>query len=177
MKNTLHTLYICILLCLDLVSKYVFYDLQLFSEYVLFSPALNVWVAWSMPMPQLVTILLSAGVMIYICYLLYTRSYIQVMHDVVWWQELSEREEKSIYTDMWSKTLYIEMALIMLLAWWLWNLVDRIYIWWVRDFIDINIWYLSGLWRPIFNMADIYITFWAIVLVLFVWFGSHATQS
>lgn len=49
--------------------------------------------------------------------------------------------------------------LIVILAWSLWNLFDRIFLGYVRDFISI--------WNfPIFNFADICITLWAILFLI-----------
>lgn len=48
---------------------------------------------------------------------------------------------------------------VLLLAWALGNLIDRVNLGWVRDFIDFH-------YRPIFNLADVFVT---IGVVLVVW--------
>lgn len=52
-----------------------------------------------------------------------------------------------------------ENILILILAWSLWNLFDRIFFWYVRDFVSISSF-------PVFNFADICITLWAILFLL-----------
>lgn len=47
---------------------------------------------------------------------------------------------------------------VLLVAWTIWNLVDRLFLWWVRDFIDFHFW-------PVFNFADMYLTFAVIVII------------
>ncbi len=47
-----------------------------------------------------------------------------------------------------------------LVAWTIWNLIDRVLLWGVRDFI--NIWFFNF---PIFNFADILLTVWIIGLI------------
>lgn len=45
------------------------------------------------------------------------------------------------------------------IAWTLGNLIDRIFLWWVRDFISI--------WNfPVFNIADVLLNIWAIVILI-----------
>ncbi len=47
----------------------------------------------------------------------------------------------------------------ILISWTLGNLIDRIFLWWVRDFISI--------WNfPVFNIADILLNIWAIVILI-----------
>lgn len=47
---------------------------------------------------------------------------------------------------------------VLLLAWALWNLFDRIVFWWVRDWVNIQI-------IPVFNLADIFITLWVCIFI------------
>lgn len=53
---------------------------------------------------------------------------------------------------------------VLLLSGTIWNLVDRIFLWWVRDFIDLHYW-------PVFNFADMYLTFAVIIILVreFFW--------
>jgi len=54
----------------------------------------------------------------------------------------------------------------MLIAGTLWNMVDRILLWWVRDFL------MPFNWFPIFNIADILLNMWIIIYIrkeFFTW--------
>jgi len=43
----------------------------------------------------------------------------------------------------------------LLFAWTIWNLIDRVRLWWVRDFLS--------LWNfPVFNLADAFLTCWVV---------------
>jgi lipoprotein signal peptidase len=60
---------------------------------------------------------------------------------------------------LWKKKYFSNIVLIFLLAWTLWNLFVRIFLWGVRDFISI--------WKfPVFNMADVYLTIGVIRLII-----------
>ena len=60
---------------------------------------------------------------------------------------------------LWKKKYLSDIVFIFLLAWTLWNLFDRIFLWGVRDFISI--------WKfPVFNMADVYLTIGVIRLII-----------
>lgn len=52
------------------------------------------------------------------------------------------------------------VSFVFLMSWLLWNLIDRIFLWWVRDFIDLKIW-------PVFNLADVYLTIGVLYLLYF----------
>jgi lipoprotein signal peptidase len=57
-------------------------------------------------------------------------------------------------------------ATIFLIWWTIWNLIDRIFLWWVRDFILIFKRF------PVFNLADTFICTWAFLIIikeLFLW--------
>lgn len=52
-----------------------------------------------------------------------------------------------------------KVVVLLLLAWAIGNLIDRVYLGWVRDFIR--------LWRwPVFNLADVMISWW---VLLYCW--------
>lgn len=52
-----------------------------------------------------------------------------------------------------------KIVILLLLSWAIGNLIDRVILWWVRDFIR--------LWRwPVFNLADIMISWW---VLLYCW--------
>lgn len=57
------------------------------------------------------------------------------------------------------RNIYERHAYICILWWWIWNFIDRRMLGWVRDFIDL--W-----WRPVFNLADVAITVWVIIFIL-----------
>ena len=54
-----------------------------------------------------------------------------------------------------------QISFIFLLSWAVWNLIDRIFLWWVRDFINIQIFNF-----PIFNIADVLLNIWIIILLI-----------
>lgn len=54
-----------------------------------------------------------------------------------------------------------QISFIFLLAGTLWNFIDRIFLWWVRDFINIQVFSF-----PIFNIADVMLSIWIIVLII-----------
>lgn len=54
----------------------------------------------------------------------------------------------------------------LIISWTLWNIYDRIFLWWVRDFI--NIWELPLFWQyPIFNLADAFLFLWVVILLIY----------
>ena len=68
---------------------------------------------------------------------------------------------------IWYKKNYIWKRATIFLIWWtLGNLIDRIFLWWVRDFI------LVFKRFPVFNLADTFICTWAALIIikeLFFW--------
>lgn len=54
-----------------------------------------------------------------------------------------------------------QISFIFLIAGTLWNLIDRVLLWWVRDFINIQIFNF-----PIFNIADVLLNVWIIILII-----------
>lgn len=60
----------------------------------------------------------------------------------------------------WRKKYLWSWITVFLLSGALWNLVDRLFLWWVRDFIDLH-------YRPIFNVADMYLSIAAILLIIY----------
>lgn len=62
---------------------------------------------------------------------------------------------------IWYKKKYIWKRATIFLIWWtLWNLIDRLFLWWVRDFILIFKRF------PIFNLADTFICTWALIVII-----------
>lgn len=117
-----------LLILLDQISKYFFYDKGLFSSRWIIQSAFNTWISRSLPIPQLITIILSTIIIIFVIY-------------------------------YYHKNKISKQATIFLVWWAIWNLIDRIFLWWVRDFISI--------WNrfPIFNIADILVNVWVLIFV------------
>ena len=160
MKKIITYIYILFFLAWDLVSKYVFYNMRIWSERDVLVPLLNTGVARSIPIPQLFTILLTCAMIIVFIY--------------IWKKWL-------LYTYIWitsSRMLYIcNGAMTLLVAGSIGNLYDRIVYNGVRDFISINVWYLWDLWYPIFNIADIYIVIGTLVLMYVVYISDKKKIS
>lgn len=122
------------LLLIDIISKYIFYDLRI-GEYTKFlQPTLNIGIARSIPVPLLITIIISIIVLITLTRLFY-RKYLS-------W----------IITSL-------------LIAGTLGNLIDRIIINGVKDFINIQIFNF-----PIFNVADVLLNIWILLVIIHVIF-------
>lgn len=67
----------------------------------------------------------------------------------------------SVLILIWYKKNYIWKRATIFLIWWtIWNLIDRIFLWWVRDFI------LAFNRFPIFNLADTFICTWAGLIII-----------
>lgn len=128
-KYTLTITLATLLILLDQVSKYFFYNKWLLNHLEIIQPAFNKWISRSLPIPQLITILLTVAI---ICFII--KFYLK--------NKISKR------------------IVIFLIAWALWNLIDRIFLWWVKDFISIFNRF------PIFNFADIFINIWVILLIV-----------
>lgn len=109
-----------LLICIDQLTKYFFYDLWVWSEKIFLEPLLNDWISWWMSMPIIIILFVSV-VCICLFIFLFLRGYLG------------------------------SLEFSLLFAWTIWNLIDRIFLWWVRDFISI--------WSfPVFNFADIFLT-------------------
>jgi signal peptidase II len=57
----------------------------------------------------------------------------------------------------------------ILVAWTLGNLADRVFLWWVRDFISISAF-------PVFNVADVLLNIWIILILVSEFFQNKATK-
>ncbi len=128
-----------LVLFLDIATKYYFVDLEAFStQFIL--PVINRWIAWSIPIALPLIIWLSLLFLWWIVWYYYKKP------QVVAW----------------------ELVWLWLLVWWaLGNLYDRIFLWWVRDFIDVSP--LLSFTRPVFNLADIWITVGLFLLLYYEW--------
>lgn len=56
------------------------------------------------------------------------------------------------------KSYYGLVVSILIISGTIWNLIDRVALFWVRDFIDFKFF-------PIFNFADIYLSVWVFFLI------------
>lgn len=124
-------LYIVALIWIDLVSKYLFYDLELLNN--IFLPVANHGISYSMLSGQTIYI-----IWITLIILIAT-------------------------TYMYQKKIITQLAYILVISWWIWNLVDRLYYWFVRDFIYV------GNRFPVFNVADVLIFFWCLIIFFIIW--------
>jgi signal peptidase II len=100
-------------------------------------------------------------------------------HWVTWWYLLHKGVILAI--SFWALIVFYHLyriryiskiVYVFLMAGTLWNLLDRIVLWGVRDFIDFQFF-------PIFNIADIYLTL-AVVLITYgqyILFRNHSKQS
>lgn len=67
----------------------------------------------------------------------------------------------SVWILIWYKKNYIWKRATIFLIWWtLGNLIDRIFLWWVRDFL------LVFKRFPVFNLADTFICTWAALIII-----------
>lgn len=67
----------------------------------------------------------------------------------------------SVFIIIWYKKNYIWKRATIFLIWWtLGNLIDRIFLWWVRDFILVFNRF------PVFNLADTFICTWAALIII-----------
>lgn len=117
-----------ILLAIDIISKYFFYNKEYLSNLKIINPIMNYWISrWIQANITMVIIIsfLSLFLFLYLFKIKY-----------IW-----------------------EICLSLLLAWTLWNMIDRIFLWWVRDFISISTF-------PIFNISDILLNIWILLILI-----------
>lgn len=118
---------IFLLLIIDLITKYLFFDMELAQN--IFHATFNTGISFGIGIPQSIIQTVTTLFLFLIIYLLFTKK----IHPII-------------------------AALI--LAGGLWNLLDRIFLWWVRDFIRLG-------FGPVFNVADIYINLAVVYYILF----------
>ncbi len=120
-----------LLVIIDQLTKYIFYNKWLFSFCSLFwHHVFNKGFSWWISIFPNYLLIFITVIVLWIFFYLYKKKYI------------------------WPITF------TLLLAGWLGNLIDRIYLWWVRDFITLVNFF------PTFNLADVYITLWAIMIFI-----------
>lgn len=119
-KRTIALLVCLLLIWIDQITKYFFYDLQIWNQISFLSPLLNEWISRWMSLPMLIIIFVSI-----VC---------------IW-----------LFIYLFQKKYLTKLDFALLLAWTIWNLIDRIFLGWVRDFLSFGNF-------PVFNMADTFLT-------------------
>jgi signal peptidase II len=123
---------VLVLIGIDMVSKYFFYNFKYLNDTILIRPVLNKGISRSLPVPFILILLISVlGIWAFI------------------WLFITKKIHRLIAAALISGTTG--------------NLIDRVILWGVRDFININI-----LNFPIFNFADIMLCLgvWTRILVV-----------
>jgi len=134
-KNKLRTSSVLtILIIIDQLSKHFFYDKLFLNDLSIIQPVFNAGISRSIPIPQVVVIVLTFLILWLLVYLYYKKQ-----------------------ISKWST--------IFLIWWAVSNLIDRVFLWWVRDFI------LLFKRFPIFNLADVFINTGVVLIVLKELFG------
>ena len=128
-KKSLTIILTTLLIWLDQISKYFFYDKWFLNNLEIFQSSFNTWISRSLPIPQLITIILTRWVV-------------------------------SFLIRLYSKDKISKRVIIFLVAWALGNLIDRMFLSGVKDFIKLFDRF------PIFNLADIFINIWVILLII-----------
>jgi len=120
--------WIIVLVILDQVSKWLFYDLKFLNDFYFINWVLNKGISWGITFfPYFFVVLLTLFFLVVIFYF--------------WWNKKIDN-----------------LVFVLLFAWALGNLIDRIFLWGVRDFIDLHFW-------PVFNLADVYLTIGVLTLI------------
>ncbi|MCX6823427.1 MAG: signal peptidase II [candidate division SR1 bacterium] len=124
---------IIILLAVDLLSKYFFYNQKTLTNFLI-TPTFNTGVARSLPIPLFLVIIITIGVLI-----------------GIYWIFINKKIGR--------------IFLGFFIAGTLGNLIDRVRLGGVRDFININVFNF-----PIFNVADILLNIGIIGLLVQTFF-------
>lgn len=111
---------ILVLLWLDWWSKYLFYTLKFWEDFLLLNPVFNTGISrWMSANLSIIIVISFVGL--------------------------------GLFYWLWRRKNIDSIGFIFLIAGTLWNLLDRIVLGWVRDFISIGNF-------PVFNLADCYLT-------------------
>lgn len=119
-KRIIAILFCLLLIWIDQLTKYLFYDLEIWSQLFFLEPLLNDWISRWMSMPMVVIFGVSV-----IC---------------IW-----------LFIYLFYKKYLTTVEFALLFAGTIWNLIDRIYLGWVRDFLSFGSF-------PVFNIADAFLT-------------------
>jgi len=119
------------LILIDQLTKYIFFNQDFLSNIKFFSKhVVNQWISWWLQPASNFVLFIVNSLILIFIFWLY-------------------------------KTKQIgKISFILIIAWWIWNLIDRILFNWVRDFITIFNWF------PTFNLADILLTLWFIFIII-----------
>lgn len=124
--------FICDFLSKYFVQKHLSEPIQLLWDFVYFEKYINHGIAFSLPLHWLLLKVITIVLVGAISYYYFFR------------------EERTHSNNIW----------YWFLIWWaLWNAYERIFIWWVTDFIWVK--YFS-----VFNLADSFIFLWILVLII-----------
>lgn len=120
-KKRIIAILVCLLLIwIDQLTKYLFYNLEIWNQVSILEPLLNNGISRWISVPMVVIFSVSV-----IC---------------IW-----------LFIYLFHKKYLTVLDFTLLLAWTLWNLIDRIWLGWVRDFLSF--------WSfPVFNIADSFLT-------------------
>jgi len=100
---------IVFLVIIDQVSKYCFFNLQLFNNNYFITRTLNIGISWWISFIKVdILKIIVWSILIFIIYLYY-------------------------------KKLIPTIPFIFILSWWFWNFIDRLIYSWVRDFINLHL--------------------------------------
>ena len=113
-------MFILLLVWIDQLTKYFFYNQEIWNQIFFLEPVLNDGISRWMSMPMVIIISVSV-ICIWLFIYLFHKKYLTVL----------------------------DFALLM--AGTVWNLIDRIYLWGVRDFLSFGSF-------PVFNIADTFLT-------------------
>lgn len=119
-KRLIAILFTLLLIWIDQLTKYFFYNQEIWSQLFFLEPLLNDGISRWMSMPMVVILIVSI-----IC---------------IW-----------LFSYLFHKKYLTVLDFALLMAGTIWNLIDRIYLGWVRDFLSFGSF-------PVFNVADAFLT-------------------
>ena len=82
-----------------------------------------------------------------------------------------------IYYKRFKENMWMKISLGFILGGALGNLIDRLFIGFVTDFIRIRLWFIHSFWWPNFNIADAGVTVGAIILIIVLFIDSYKTEK
>jgi len=132
---------------IDQVTKILFVDQEQLSSLDRVTPTINTGIARSIPIPFWLIIAISALFLLWL----------------FWYMKYEITQVKNTW-KVTSALMIFKIWMVLLIGWWIGNLIDRVALDGVRDFIDLNE-FLPFPWA-IFNVADIAIS---VGMVLVLW--------
>jgi signal peptidase II len=145
-KKYIFQITIIIWIILDLLTKYlsnIYFQkkINIIGDFLYFKYVLNNWIAFSIKLNQFLLKIITISL-------------------IIWFFYYYLREEKK------KRNLYIDFSFWLILAWAIWNAIERITKENVIDFIWVK--YFS-----VFNVADSFITIWAILYIITLYIESR----